>query len=102
MAGHMDITFHQGAGLWIPLQWGTGTSADDIVEFDLTGAVVELIVNGTVYLMDALEIRLTAAQTASMGTSNYVVAVTFPDAEPEHVLEGKLVGAHTVPERYYV
>ena len=102
MSGHLDIPFHQGAGLLIPLRWGVGTSEADIDEFDLTGAVIELVVNGTTYLMDALEIRLTAAQTAGMPSSNYVVVVTMPGAEPIHVLEGKLIGAHTVTESHYV
>ena len=101
MSGHLDIPFHQGAGLFVPIQWGVGTTAEDIVEFDLTGAVIELIINGTTYVMDALEIRLTAEQTLNIPTSNYILAVTLPGAEPEHVLEGRLIGAHTVTERYY-
>lgn len=99
MSGTMDLQFHEGAGFFVPVQWGTGTSAEDIDEFDLTGAVIELIVGGTTYVMDALEIRLTAAQTANMPTSPYILQVTFPGYEPEHVLEGKLIGAHHVQER---
>jgi len=102
MTGYLDIPVHQGAGLVVPLQWGTGTGAEDIEEFDLTGAVITLLINGTSYIMDALEIRLTAAQTANLPSpSHYVVVVPFPDQEPTHVLEGKLVGAHKTSNSAY-
>jgi hypothetical protein len=100
MAGKWDLTLHEGADFSVALTWGTGTSADDIVPIDLTGAEVVLrIAYGFSKVLEVvggkIQLHLTGAETASLQLpTDYLIEVTMPGGEVDHVLEGAMVGSH--------
>ena len=100
MSGKWDMTLHEGADFSVALTWGTGTSADDIVPIDLTGAEVVLrIAYGFTKVLEVgagkIQLHLTGAETASLPLpADYLVEVTFAGGEVDHVLEGQMIGSH--------
>jgi hypothetical protein len=101
MAGKWDMTLHEGADFSVALTWGTGTSADDIVPIDLTGAEVVLHIayafSKILEVVDGkIQLHLTGDETAQLALpAAYLVAVTLASGEVDHILEGAMVGSHS-------
>jgi len=101
MAGKWDLTIHEGADFNVALTWGSGTSADDIVPVDLNGAEVVLRISygfSKVLEVDPtgkILLHLSGAETETLGLpTDYLIEVTMPGGEVDHILEGQMVGSH--------
>ena len=97
MAGEWDISIDPGADWAAQLTWGSGSTADDVVPIDLTGAVVTLRISGSFskeleVVGGKIQLKLTGAETAMFtAPTGYLVQAVMADGAVAHVLEGLLI-----------